>query len=71
MPLGGEEVSSRLRLSLRHLNCQPSELTEEEDAALDGTERLSAVEEKHEASVPGIAEAEDFDAEEENTAVTP
>lgn len=42
-----------------------SELTEEEDAVSDETELLSAVsvEEKHEA-----LEAEDFDAEEENTA---
>lgn len=47
-----------------------SELTEEEDAVSDETELLSAVsvEEKHEASVSESLEAEDFDAEEENTA---
>lgn len=47
-----------------------SELTEEEDAVSDETELLSAVsvEEKHEASVSEPLEAEDFDAEEENTA---
>ena len=47
-----------------------SELTEEESAVSDETELLSAVsvEEKHEASVSESLEAEDFDAEEENTA---
>ena len=47
-----------------------SELTEEEDAVSDETELLSAVsvEEKHEASVSEALKAEDFDAEEENTA---
>ncbi|WP_424826740.1 ornithinee aminotransferase [Rothia mucilaginosa] len=47
-----------------------SELTEEENAVSDETELLSAVsvEEKHEASVSEPLEAEDFDAEEENTA---
>ena len=51
-----------------------SELTEEENAVSDETELLSAVsvedkhEEKHEASVSELLEAEDFDAEEENTA---
>ncbi len=47
-----------------------SELTEEESAVSDETELLSAVsvEEKHEASVSEPLEAEDFDAEEENTA---
>ena len=47
-----------------------SELTEEENAVSDETELLSAVsvEEKHEASVSESLEAEDFDAEEENTA---
>ena len=47
-----------------------SELTEEEDEVSDETELLSAVsvEEKHEASVSESLEAEDFDAEEENTA---
>ena len=47
-----------------------SELTEEEDAVSDETELLSAVsvEEKHEASASEALEAEDFDAEEENTA---
>lgn len=50
------------------------ELTEEENAVSDETELLSAVsveekhEEKHEASVSEPLEAEDFDAEEENTA---
>ena len=47
-----------------------SELTEEESAVSDETELLSAVsvEEKHEASVSKPLEAEDFNAEEENTA---
>lgn len=47
-----------------------SELTEEESAVSDETELLSAVsvEEKHEVSVSESLEAEDFDAEEENTA---
>ena len=47
-----------------------SELTEEENAVSDETELLSAVsvEEKHEVSVSESLEAEDFDAEEENTA---
>lgn len=51
-----------------------SELTEEENAVSDETELLSAIsveekhEEKHEASVSEPLEAEDFDAEEENTA---
>lgn len=47
-----------------------SELTEEESAVSDETELLSAVsvEDKHEASVSESLEAEDFDAEEENTA---
>lgn len=47
-----------------------SELAEEESAVSDETELLSAVsvEEKHEASVSESLEAEDFDAEEENTA---
>lgn len=47
-----------------------SELTEEESAVSDETELLSAVsvEEKHETSVSEPLEAEDFDAEEENTA---
>lgn len=47
-----------------------SELTEEESAVFDETELLSAVsvEEKHEVSVSESLEAEDFDAEEENTA---
>ena len=47
-----------------------SELTEEESAVSDETELLSAVsvEENHEASVSESLEAEDFDAEEENTA---
>ena len=47
-----------------------SELTEEENAVSDETELLSAVsvEEKHAASVSESLEAEDFDAEEENTA---
>ena len=47
-----------------------SELAEEESAVSDETELLSAVsvEEKHEASVSEPLEAEDFDAEEENTA---
>lgn len=47
-----------------------SELTEEENAVSDETELLSAVsvEEKHKASVSESLEAEDFDAEEENTA---
>lgn len=47
-----------------------SELTEEEDAVSDETELLSAVSvgEKHEASVSEALKAEDFDAEEENTA---
>lgn len=51
-----------------------SELTEEESAVSDETELLSAVsveekhEEKHEASISEPLEAEDFDAEEENTA---
>lgn len=51
-----------------------SELTEEENAVSEETELLSAVsveekqEEKHEASVSEPLEAEDFDAEEENTA---
>ena len=47
-----------------------SELTEEESAVSDETELLSAVsvEDKHEASVSELLEAEDFDAEEENTA---
>lgn len=47
-----------------------SELTEEESAVSDETELLSAVsvEENHEVSVSESLEAEDFDAEEENTA---
>lgn len=47
-----------------------SELTEEESAVSDETELLSAVsvEEKREVSVSESLEAEDFDAEEENTA---
>ena len=47
-----------------------SELTEEENAVSDETELLSAVsvEEKREVSVSESFEAEDFDAEEENTA---
>lgn len=47
-----------------------SELTEEENAVSDETELLSAVsvEEKREVSVSESLEAEDFDAEEENTA---
>ena len=47
-----------------------SELTEEESAVSEETELLSAVsvEEKHEVSVSESLEAEDFDAEEENTA---
>ena len=47
-----------------------SELTEEESAVSDETELLSAVsvEEKNEVSVSESLEAEDFDAEEENTA---
>ncbi|WP_314681235.1 ornithinee aminotransferase [Rothia mucilaginosa] len=47
-----------------------SELTEEESAVSAETELLSAVsvEEKHEVSVSESLEAEDFDAEEENTA---
>ena len=47
-----------------------SELTEEESAVSDETELLSAVsvEEKREVSVSESLEAEDFEAEEENTA---
>ncbi|WP_315294279.1 ornithinee aminotransferase [Rothia mucilaginosa] len=47
-----------------------SELTEEESAVSDETELLSAVsvEEKREVSISESLEAEDFDAEEENTA---
>ena len=47
-----------------------SELTEEESAVSEETELLSAVsvEEKHEVSVSESLEAEDFEAEEENTA---